>query len=273
MPGPSVATLKALFALSSNRCAFADCDHPLVVDGDLVVGEVAHIHARSNGGPRFDPDLPADELHSAANLILLCHLHHTMVDRRAESFPPDKLREIKQQHEAAAELGAKVLSDRVAEQLAAEMAAFWDGFGRLHEAEHPIPELAVPVDPAADAAALFDRSAGSIDFVWKTFNGLREASDALPDFVAEQLNGRALAALSPDELAVFNGRLSHWAFEYLALALPNTIIDIDATIRHLEILHFDLVLRLDPSDQQARRRVDAARERVLEYASSKGYFD
>ncbi|HEY6803760.1 MAG TPA: hypothetical protein VI306_09295 [Pyrinomonadaceae bacterium] len=44
-------TLKKLFALSGNQCAFPECEAPIVdAASGIIVGEICHIKARSPKG-------------------------------------------------------------------------------------------------------------------------------------------------------------------------------------------------------------------------------
>jgi len=100
---PKAADRNLLWAASGGRCAFPDCVAALVesVNGTWVtVGEIAHIHAHSRGGARFDPTLAAAAVDTYENCILLCRRHHRLVDDAPRDFAPDKLREWKRQHEA-----------------------------------------------------------------------------------------------------------------------------------------------------------------------------
>lgn len=95
-------TRKVLWAQSANRCAI--CHAALVVAPQgvapvSVVGEECHIHARSPGGPRFDASLPAEAIDGLDNLVLLCAVHHKMVDDQVENYTAGKLRDIKAKHE------------------------------------------------------------------------------------------------------------------------------------------------------------------------------
>jgi len=56
MSSPSTKTIKRLYALSSNYCAFPQCSLQLIdYKSGSVLAEICHIKARSPGGPRFDP--------------------------------------------------------------------------------------------------------------------------------------------------------------------------------------------------------------------------
>jgi len=97
--GPSIKTQKELFAHSGNRCAFPDCDSPLVKDG-VVVGEVCHIKAAGRLGPRFDVGQSEDDRQCAGNLILFCANHHKIVDSDPVTYTVEKLTKMKAAHEA-----------------------------------------------------------------------------------------------------------------------------------------------------------------------------
>ncbi|MBZ5631205.1 MAG: HNH endonuclease [Acidobacteriia bacterium] len=92
-------TVKRLFALSRNTCAFPACGNPIVEDSGTVTGVVCHIKARSSGGPRYDSDQSEEERHSFVNLILLCARHAMIVDSEPRQYTADCLRAMKASHE------------------------------------------------------------------------------------------------------------------------------------------------------------------------------
>lgn len=92
---PSEKTIKKLFALSGNLCAFPGCSSSIVESAGIITGEICHIRARSKGGPRFDEAQTAEERDDFNNLILLCRNHHKMVDDQPEVFSAEALNDIK----------------------------------------------------------------------------------------------------------------------------------------------------------------------------------
>ena len=109
--GPSTATIKRLFGVSGNRCAFPKCPSSLV-DGKKVVGKICHIKARNEGGPRFDPNQTAEQRHGYDNLILMCGRHHDVIDDDEEAYTVEYLHRLKAKHEQS----ASKLSDIEAEE-------------------------------------------------------------------------------------------------------------------------------------------------------------
>lgn len=98
--GIKKSTLKKLWASSGNQCGFPDCEEEVVdIDRDIVVGEICHIRAQSEGGPRYDPALSDDEVDAYSNLILLCPTHHTYIDKDPEDYPIEELERWKKQQE------------------------------------------------------------------------------------------------------------------------------------------------------------------------------
>lgn len=95
----TLTVVKSLYGRSGNRCAFQNCDLPLVEESDVVTGEICHIHARSVGGPRYAPDQTDKERDAAANLILLCARHHKIVDGDPAKFTAASLYAMKSEHE------------------------------------------------------------------------------------------------------------------------------------------------------------------------------
>ena len=69
---PKPSTIKKLFALSGNQCAFPKCNQKLVNDNDDLVVQVCHIEAAEpgKGGYRYNPKQTDDERRAFDNLVL-----------------------------------------------------------------------------------------------------------------------------------------------------------------------------------------------------------
>lgn len=63
-----------------------------------LVGEVAHIIGESKKASRGDCELPADERNDPENLLLLCREHHKIVDDDPDTYPVERLHQIKADH-------------------------------------------------------------------------------------------------------------------------------------------------------------------------------
>jgi DNA-binding PadR family transcriptional regulator len=96
-------TLKKLFALSGNVCAFPGCTAPIVdTDMDVVVGDICHIKGKSENGPRYDPTQSEAERNGYDNLLVMCVPHNRIVDgkKTRHLYPVEVLQEYKRDHEA-----------------------------------------------------------------------------------------------------------------------------------------------------------------------------
>lgn len=88
---------------------------------EVVTGKVCHIKARKPGGPRYDPSQNEEERHSFENLLLLCPVHHDIIDADPEFYTVERLIEIKSMHEGES-TGVALPSDRLAEALIATIS-------------------------------------------------------------------------------------------------------------------------------------------------------
>jgi hypothetical protein len=102
MGEPSVKTIKRLYALSGNRCAFPGCTHRLVDESDALVADVCHIAGDKPGAKRYDPSQTEVERQGFANLIVLCAVHHRVIDDNETEYTRALLLEMKRAHEAKA---------------------------------------------------------------------------------------------------------------------------------------------------------------------------
>ncbi|MEW6573747.1 MAG: SAVED domain-containing protein [Bacillota bacterium] len=95
-----------LWVSSGGICAYPDCKQRLVFEEagkTFNVADKAHIIPHAAGGPRKEErassKMTEDEISSAENLILLCKVHHNIVDTDPDRFTADMLREMKRKHE------------------------------------------------------------------------------------------------------------------------------------------------------------------------------
>lgn len=132
---PSIATLKELFALSMNVCAFADPDTHVACEEHLaaptwegVKAEVCHIRGQKAGSARHDPNY--GDVDGFDNLILFCPNDHTKVDKlQPARYTVEMLEEMKRQHEERAGVDGPFASDadlgKYARNLLACMEVVW----------------------------------------------------------------------------------------------------------------------------------------------------
>jgi hypothetical protein len=120
MKSPTVSTLKALFALSGNRCAFPKCMNRLVEESSgTLVGKVCHIKGKSSGpgSKRYDKYQTDEERHGVGNLIALCPQHHDVIDDDEEAYTVERLVKMKADHVEKMR-GEPTPSDALAERFA-----------------------------------------------------------------------------------------------------------------------------------------------------------
>jgi hypothetical protein len=91
-------TIKKLFALSGNICAFPDCTQAIVNENEDIIGQICHIEAAEENGPRFNKDQSDEARRSFENLIILCPNHH-VITHNINIYSVEKLKQIKAKHE------------------------------------------------------------------------------------------------------------------------------------------------------------------------------
>ena len=69
------------------------------VDDESIIGDECHIVSPVFGGPRHDPEFPQEKLNDHANLLLLCKVHHKLIDDQQSEFTASRLVKIKASHE------------------------------------------------------------------------------------------------------------------------------------------------------------------------------
>lgn len=95
---PTQKTVKHLFALSGNQCAFPTCMNKLVDGRGILIGQICHIEAAEEDGQRFNPKQTDEERRSFENLILLCANHHIETND-IETYKVAVMQKMKADHE------------------------------------------------------------------------------------------------------------------------------------------------------------------------------
>ena len=95
----TVKTLKRLFGLSGNICAFPTCETRLVNDRNALDSNICHIEAANEGGERFNELMSDEDRADYPNLILLCRQCHDKTND-VLVYTVDVMRDIKQKHES-----------------------------------------------------------------------------------------------------------------------------------------------------------------------------
>ncbi len=113
----------ALWARAAGRCQDRGCNQDLVGDlisgnDDALFGFIAHIVADSAIGPRGDPVRSPKLAKSLDNLMLLCSVHHKLIDvDDLDDHPEPLLLAMKAEHEARVALLAGIDEDRASHVL------------------------------------------------------------------------------------------------------------------------------------------------------------
>jgi|26BtaG_2_1085354.scaffolds.fasta_scaffold02936_2 hypothetical protein len=101
--GITLKTHKILWGKSGNRCSFPNCKVELVMDesetdNPSVIGQEAHIVGKKINGPRGNSKTPIEERDKYDNLILLCSIHHKLIDDQPKTYTVKKLIDYKKNH-------------------------------------------------------------------------------------------------------------------------------------------------------------------------------
>jgi hypothetical protein len=98
---PDQQTKLRLFSDAAGYCNRPTCRKRLFSDeggADYHIGEMAHIIAAMDEGPRADANVAPEQRADYGNLILLCPSCHTEIDKSPETFPVGTIREWKSDH-------------------------------------------------------------------------------------------------------------------------------------------------------------------------------
>lgn len=98
----STLTIKRLYSLSGNRCAFPGCPVKFLNwEDDVNFSNICHIedaNPNTHKADRFNPNMTAEERANYNNLILLCPNHHIETND-PQKYTVSSLKKMKREHE------------------------------------------------------------------------------------------------------------------------------------------------------------------------------
>lgn len=110
--GYSTLTIKKLYSLSGNKCAFPGCTVTFLNwDNDTNFSNICHIedaNKNTHKADRYNPKMTSKERANYNNLLLLCPVHHIETNDVVK-YPIKVLREMKRNHETNV---LKILSEQ-----------------------------------------------------------------------------------------------------------------------------------------------------------------
>jgi hypothetical protein len=156
---------RELWGSSGHHCSNHACRANLLVplrDRSVSIGEMAHVIAASEAGPRGAPDdaRPA-ETETFENLLLLCPACHKVVDEAPDEFPIDMLRQWKEERARDVHTAAGIPRFTTRAELDPVISELLERNRAVHRAVGPESALALD-DPDSPAADTWRRQALSI---------------------------------------------------------------------------------------------------------------
>lgn len=269
---PTVPTLRALFARSSNVCAFRGCTQEIVADDNLYVGEICHIEAASPNGPRFDPESSDEVRRSAENLMLLCHAHHRRVDADVETYTVESLRHMKAEHEASGSSDLFKVDASVIFQVEREVETYWTQLVEK-QGEHPVRDLAVRIDADADGIELFRALTEQVQHVGDLLKRYRLSDESLPDELSVFAETLGFDRESLEAIPYYENPFKQRNWELHNLASPNVLKDLRVLILQSELHYLAEHLKLNQDDSRAQSRMEEVKGELEKIAESDVYHD
>lgn len=269
---PKRDVVRALFARSGNRCSFPGCTAHLVNERNLFVGQICHIEAAEPGGERYNPQQTDDERRDYHNLILMCYPHHVETNN-VETYTVDTLKQMKEHHERAFLSNPFKIDETLLYKVTAEMEGYWERVDKLHRLSHQVPDLAIQVDTTKSYTDLSEKAKGLLPEFRKLVDYIANQED---DDYAELLSFLTSHGIKDDFITssqrIFRPySLRNW--EPLTLGFENTLRRLSLLLMQMELMFLTDHLKVNPHNQDARRRLDLLKEEFERLAVSAIHMD
>lgn len=265
-------TIRSLFALSGNLCAFPGCTHELVSSSRTLVAQICHIEAANKGGQRFNPARSDEYLRSHQNLIVLCYRHHKETDDVAQ-YPVEHLLKMKAEHEAAQGRKQFKIDESSLYKIERDMALYWSELQRTNKEEHVAPDFAVEIKVGQSPSEIFQDLYAMVARINEYAEYLHDSDKSLNDEVRAHLTKIGYALSAYDAVEYYLNPFYKRGWEIHNLALPNSFTELSVAIMAAEVRFLEEYIKTNPADASARLRLEEIKAELIEAAKSTGYAD
>lgn len=271
---PKLETLRALFARSSNECAFPGCTHPLVNGDNLFIAQVCHIEAASSGGERFNPYSADEYRRSYENLILLCYPHHIETDD-VDRYPVEKLKEMKLNHEQFFEKSSFKIDEAVLYKLKDQMDEYWEKIEHANKLDHVLQDfgLAMEVNGKASFFEVMQSAHDAIAGIEHLLESFHKSDESLLEDLRATLEKCDLDATAIDAIPYYENPFFNRNWEYHNLGSANLLQRISIDLVHLEVKYLEEYSITNSDDLKAKKRLEELMPVLEEYASNAMHLD
>lgn len=151
---PTDKDIKLLWGKAQAKCSH--CYKDLIHIDDLtVIGDMAHIIAKKQGGARGDQIIDSSKRNAYENLILLCLECHKIFDDNPKIYTVQKIKQIKNEHEEKIKQGTSSTSLSSWPELAEASLRILDENKIILDQYGPNSQTAMR-NPTSDAAKLWN---------------------------------------------------------------------------------------------------------------------
>lgn len=262
-----LGTIRTLFARSGNQCSFPDCEHELVTESNLFVGQLCHIEGASKKGPRYKPESDDDFRRSEQNLILLCYRHHQVVDHDINAFSSEILHQMKNNHQTKMEANRFNPSSTLLNQVRAEHEVYWS---RIEAVTNDLNErigLALPINTNGEFANVIAELEVLSSRVQETFLDLTGSDDALETEIYEFLEKYDYDTTKLREVPYYENPILNRNWERHNIGSPNLTLMLKVLITQAELLHLQYKKSKNDLGKSENQKLKDVEEKLENFAS------
>ena len=252
---PKLDTLRILYAISGNQCAFPDCTHSLFNDDGLYIAQLCHIEAANENGSRYNENKTDDDRRSVDNLMFLCHRHHKETDN-VKKFSVEKLREIKRTHEAKFLEKNIIASNDMIRQIKTEISYFWE---RQKSKEFELVDLKIEKDFDKEILDLFDELESYVARIRNYCDCYAKSDETLFEDTIKVFKKYKIDTKLIEKIPYYHNPLINRNWEMHNIGRPNLFNHLSLAIKQLRIKILDELLKRNPSDERIKQMISNAR--------------
>jgi hypothetical protein len=265
---PNAGTLRHLFVLSGNECAYPECNHPIFNDDGLYIAQLCHIHAAEKGGQRFNQNQTDEERRSSDNLLFMCHRHHKETDH----MTADELKKIKIEHEAQFTEKGREATQNMIRQVLFEIDNYWD---RLSRKTFNLQDLKIERDFGKGIFALLEELEEHFQRVMSYCDACADSDNdqKLQEDMALLLTKAGINMELLEQVPYYENPFINRNWELHNIGRPNFNSHFKLILHQLRVKITEELLISDPTNENLKDRLKKFRDEFDDNYSNSYYVD
>ena len=261
----------AVLAFSKNTCAYPGCHNKIINKNGTMIGNICHIEAKEENGPRFNKNQADDERNGFDNLICLCYEHHQITHDL--NYSVDDLKKMKYDAENDYKSNLDIINSSQIYEMNLDNEKFKEKTHKKYNNFDSFGDLKAPLNIYENFDSLTGEVKEMIDYIDHVSIELIEFLDNLNDNIIKHLKKIQYDTKKWEQQKYTDNPFVFPLWEETHIGLGNSINLTRYRMLQIEYLFYEEYLKTHQEDSLSKIKFNNLKQEILKSIEILGILD